>query len=86
MVKHVKTYTLGDGSQEGISHGPVQNTMQYEAFAIFRLSRQLKRANLSMRLKPKPDVIILVIDTGNPSRDLRISNQWVVEVIMHIRI
>ncbi|KAK2477315.1 hypothetical protein H9L39_09803 [Fusarium oxysporum f. sp. albedinis] len=28
MVKHIKTYTLGDGSQEGISHGPVQNSMQ----------------------------------------------------------
>lgn len=30
MVKHIKAYTVGDGSQTGVSHGPVQNSMQYE--------------------------------------------------------
>lgn len=30
MVKHIKGYTVGDGSQAGVSHGPVQNAMQYE--------------------------------------------------------
>ncbi|GKU07356.1 unnamed protein product [Fusarium langsethiae] len=29
VVKHVKNYKLGDGSNEGTSHGPVQNEMQY---------------------------------------------------------
>ncbi|RFU73366.1 aldehyde dehydrogenase [Trichoderma arundinaceum] len=35
MVKNVKAYTLGDGSQEGISHGPLQNSMQYERVKTF---------------------------------------------------
>ncbi|KAH7133798.1 Aldehyde/histidinol dehydrogenase [Dactylonectria macrodidyma] len=35
LVKHVKQYTLGDGSQEGISHGPLQNSMQYERVKTF---------------------------------------------------
>ncbi|KAJ4345224.1 uncharacterized protein N0V89_011353 [Didymosphaeria variabile] len=29
IVKHVRSYTLGDGSDEGTTHGPVQNEMQY---------------------------------------------------------
>ncbi|KAM5354541.1 hypothetical protein ACJ41O_001188 [Fusarium nematophilum] len=35
VVKNVKTYTLGDGSQEGISHGPLQTSMQYEKVKTF---------------------------------------------------
>lgn len=28
-------YTIGDGSQPGISHGPLQNTMQYSRVKTF---------------------------------------------------
>jgi acyl-CoA reductase-like NAD-dependent aldehyde dehydrogenase len=35
MVKHIKAYTLGDGSQAGVSHGPLQNSMQYERVKTF---------------------------------------------------
>ncbi|KAM0452340.1 hypothetical protein ACHAO4_005551 [Trichoderma viride] len=35
MVKHIKAYTVGDGSQTGVSHGPVQNSMQYERVKTF---------------------------------------------------
>lgn len=35
LVKHVRNYTLGDGSQQGISHGPLQNSMQYERVKTF---------------------------------------------------
>ncbi|EFQ25388.1 aldehyde dehydrogenase [Colletotrichum graminicola] len=35
LVKHVKGYNLGDGSQEGVTHGPLQNSMQYERVKTF---------------------------------------------------
>ena len=35
MVKHIKAYTLGDGSQPGVSHGPLQNSMQYDRVKTF---------------------------------------------------
>ncbi|KAL7945573.1 Aldehyde/histidinol dehydrogenase [Trichoderma barbatum] len=35
VVKHVKAYTLGDGAQAGVSHGPLQNGMQYERVKTF---------------------------------------------------
>ncbi|KAH8880985.1 aldehyde dehydrogenase [Thozetella sp. PMI_491] len=35
MVRHVNSYKLGDGSREGISHGPLQNKMQYERVKTF---------------------------------------------------
>ncbi|KAH6611303.1 aldehyde dehydrogenase [Trichoderma cornu-damae] len=35
MVKHIKAYTLGDGSQHGVSHGPLQNAAQYERVKTF---------------------------------------------------
>ncbi|KAK1984930.1 aldehyde dehydrogenase [Colletotrichum cereale] len=35
LVKHVKGYKLGDGSQQGVTHGPLQNSMQYERVKTF---------------------------------------------------
>lgn len=35
LVKYIKNYTLGDGSQQGISYGPLQNSMQYERVKSF---------------------------------------------------
>ncbi|KAF4934151.1 putative aldehyde dehydrogenase FUS7 [Colletotrichum fructicola] len=35
LVKHVKGYNLGDGSQPGVTHGPLQNSMQYERVKAF---------------------------------------------------
>lgn len=35
IVKHTSAYTLGDGSTEGVTHGPVQNQMQYERVKTF---------------------------------------------------
>ena len=29
MVAHIKTMKFGNGTEEGITHGPVQNSMQY---------------------------------------------------------
>ncbi|KAF6832982.1 aldehyde dehydrogenase [Colletotrichum musicola] len=35
LVKHVKGYTVGDGSQKGVTHGPLQNSMQFERVKTF---------------------------------------------------
>ncbi|WYZ39875.1 hypothetical protein EsH8_IV_000216 [Colletotrichum jinshuiense] len=35
LVKHVKGYSVGDGSQKGVTHGPLQNSMQYERVKTF---------------------------------------------------
>ncbi|KAL1899415.1 hypothetical protein Sste5346_002811 [Sporothrix stenoceras] len=35
LVKHVKAFSFGDGSKEGISHGPLQNKMQFDRVKTF---------------------------------------------------
>ncbi|KAK0759121.1 hypothetical protein N5P37_008610 [Trichoderma harzianum] len=35
MVKHIKAYTLGNGADAGVSHGPLQNSMQYDRVKTF---------------------------------------------------
>jgi acyl-CoA reductase-like NAD-dependent aldehyde dehydrogenase len=35
LVKHVKSYKIGDGSQKGVTHGPLQNEMQYKRVKTF---------------------------------------------------
>ncbi|CAG7931451.1 unnamed protein product [Penicillium olsonii] len=35
LVRQVKTYTIGDGSEPGTSHGPLQNDMQYSRVKTF---------------------------------------------------
>lgn len=35
MVGHVRAYTLGDGAQPGVTHGPLQNGMQYDRVKTF---------------------------------------------------
>ncbi|KAL3482622.1 aldehyde dehydrogenase family-domain-containing protein [Aspergillus germanicus] len=35
LVKHVESYTLGNGAETGITHGPLQNEMQYNRVKTF---------------------------------------------------
>ncbi|KKY33158.1 putative betaine aldehyde dehydrogenase [Diaporthe ampelina] len=35
MVKHAGEFTIGEGTQPGITHGPVQNRMQYDRVKTF---------------------------------------------------
>ncbi|OLN96784.1 putative aldehyde dehydrogenase, partial [Colletotrichum chlorophyti] len=35
LVSHVKGYNLGDGSLQGVTHGPLQNSMQFERVKTF---------------------------------------------------
>jgi acyl-CoA reductase-like NAD-dependent aldehyde dehydrogenase len=30
MVQHIKSLKVGNGFEEGVTHGPIQNAMQYE--------------------------------------------------------
>lgn len=35
MIKSIAAFTLGDGSKTGVSHGPLQNSMQFERVKTF---------------------------------------------------
>lgn len=35
MVKHASEYSIGEGTKAGITHGPVQNRMQYDRVKTF---------------------------------------------------
>ncbi|KAM5341496.1 hypothetical protein ACJ41O_014527 [Fusarium nematophilum] len=57
LVKHVKAYTLGDGSQQGISHGPLQNSMQYDRVKTFfdDIEKQGWKVATGGKMEPKPN-------------------------------
>jgi acyl-CoA reductase-like NAD-dependent aldehyde dehydrogenase len=35
MVKHAAEYAIGEGTKPGVTHGPVQNRMQYDRVKTF---------------------------------------------------
>ncbi|EXL68574.1 aldehyde dehydrogenase (NAD+) [Fusarium oxysporum f. sp. conglutinans race 2 54008] len=74
MVKHIKTYTLGDGSQEGISHGPVQNSMQYEKVKTFfeDIEKQGWKVATGGKIDPSPGYFIIPTVIDRPPEDSRI--------------
>ncbi|EXK86111.1 aldehyde dehydrogenase (NAD+) [Fusarium oxysporum f. sp. raphani 54005] len=74
MVKHIKTYTLGDGSQEGISHGPVQNSMQYEKVKTFfeDIEKQGWKVATGGKIDPSPGYFITPTVIDRPPEDSRI--------------
>ncbi|RGP73566.1 aldehyde dehydrogenase nad+ [Fusarium longipes] len=76
IVKHVKNYKLGDGSNEATSHGPVQNEMQYNRVKTFfeDIEKQGWKVATGGRFDPEPKngyyITPTVID--NPPEDSRI--------------
>ncbi|TXC05560.1 hypothetical protein FocTR4_00009560 [Fusarium oxysporum f. sp. cubense] len=74
MVKHIKTYTLGDGSKEGISHGPVQNSMQYEKVKTFfeDIEKQGWKVATGGKIDPSPGYFITPTVIDRPPEDSRI--------------
>ncbi|PTD11455.1 putative aldehyde dehydrogenase FUS7 [Fusarium culmorum] len=76
VVKHVKNYKLGDGSEEVTSHGPVQNEMQYNRVKSFfeDIEKQGWKVATGGRFDPEPKngyyITPTVID--NPPEDSRI--------------
>ncbi|KAI5459317.1 Aldehyde/histidinol dehydrogenase [Mariannaea sp. PMI_226] len=74
LVKHVKSYALGDGSQEGISHGPVQNSMQYERVKTFfdDIERQGWKVAVGGKIEPSSGYFITPTVIDRPAEDSRI--------------
>ncbi|GKU22160.1 unnamed protein product [Fusarium langsethiae] len=75
VVKHVKNYKLGDGSNEGTSHGPVQNEMQYNRVKTFEdIEKQGWKVATGGKFDPEPKngyyITPTVID--NPPEDSRV--------------
>ncbi|KAJ4308947.1 hypothetical protein N0V84_011782 [Fusarium piperis] len=76
MVKHVKAYTLGDGSKQGISHGPLQNSMQYNRVKTFfdDIEKQGWKVATGGKMDPQPNGGYFVTPTiiDNPPEKSRI--------------
>ncbi|KAF5023094.1 hypothetical protein F66182_4851 [Fusarium sp. NRRL 66182] len=76
VVQHVKNYSIGDGSKEGTSHGPVQNEMQYNRVKTFfeDIEKQGWKVATGGQIDPAPKngyyITPTVID--NPPEDSRI--------------
>lgn len=76
MVKHIKAYTVGDGSQTGVSHGPVQNSMQYERVKTYfdDIEKQGWKVAVGGKIEPLANgyyITPTVID--RPAEDSRIA-------------
>jgi acyl-CoA reductase-like NAD-dependent aldehyde dehydrogenase len=74
LVKHVKAYVLGDGSKEGISHGPLQNSMQYERVKTFfdDIEKQGWKVAVGGKIEPSSGYFITPTIIDNPAEDSRI--------------
>ncbi|KAH6887476.1 aldehyde dehydrogenase domain-containing protein [Thelonectria olida] len=74
LVKHVKSYVLGDGSKEGISHGPLQNSMQYERVKTFfdDIEKQGWKVAVGGKIEPSSGYFITPTIIDNPAEDSRI--------------
>ncbi|KAL1966038.1 hypothetical protein VTN77DRAFT_4978 [Rasamsonia byssochlamydoides] len=74
LVKHVKSYTLGDGSQPGISHGPLQNSMQYDRVKTFfnDIKTQSWKVACGGEIELSPGYFIMLTVIDRPPEDSRI--------------
>ncbi|WAO97099.1 Aldedh domain-containing protein [Fusarium falciforme] len=74
VVKQVKAYTLGDGFQEGISHGPLQNSMQYEKVKTFfkDIEKEGWKVAVGGKIDPSPGYFITPTVIDRPPDSSRI--------------
>ncbi|KAI9146709.1 putative aldehyde dehydrogenase FUS7 [Paramyrothecium foliicola] len=76
LVKHIKAFTIGDGSKEGTTHGPLQNRMQYDRVKTFfdDIEKQGWKVATGGKMEPEPNggyyITPTVID--RPPEDSRI--------------
>ncbi|KAH6988338.1 aldehyde dehydrogenase domain-containing protein [Ilyonectria destructans] len=56
LINHVKNFTIGDSSKEGISHSPLQNSIQYERVKTFfdDIEKQGWKVATGGKMDPKP--------------------------------
>ncbi|KAE8379050.1 Aldehyde/histidinol dehydrogenase [Aspergillus bertholletiae] len=74
LVKHVQAYTIGDGSQQGISHGPLQNAMQYERVKTFfdDIEKQGWKVAVGGKVEPSSGHFITPTIIDRPAENSRI--------------
>ncbi|KAJ5778278.1 hypothetical protein N7520_001524 [Penicillium odoratum] len=60
LVRQVKSYTLGDGSKDGISHGPLQNSMQYARVKTFfdEIEKQAWKVAVGGQIEPSTGYMV----------------------------
>lgn len=74
LIQHVKTLKVGDGSVHGVTHGPLQNAMQYERVQGFFADIETQKWNVAIGGKIEPSKGYFVSPTiiDNPPDDSRI--------------
>lgn len=74
MVKAVKNYTIGDGLQPTSTHGPVQNSMQYERVKTFfnDIEKQGWKVATGGKVEPSSGYFISPTIIDKPADDSRI--------------
>ncbi|KAJ5703236.1 hypothetical protein N7488_010784 [Penicillium malachiteum] len=74
LVRQVESYTVGDGSKAGISHGPLQNEMQYSRVRTFfdDIKRQGWKAITGGRIEPSSGYMVTPTIIDRPPDNSRI--------------
>lgn len=74
LVQHVKTLKTGDGTLEGVSHGPLQNAMQYERVKGFfaEVKAQELKIAIGGEIEPSDGYFITPTIIDNPPEESRI--------------
>ncbi|KAK1253466.1 hypothetical protein MKX07_001543 [Trichoderma sp. CBMAI-0711] len=76
MVRHVRAYALGDGAQPGVTHGPLQNAMQYDRVKTFfdDIERQGWKVAVGGKIEAAPEKGYYIAPTviDRPPEDSRI--------------
>lgn len=73
-MKHVKSFKFGDGSQKGISHGPLQNSMQFSRIKSFidDIEKQKWEVAVGGRIEPSKGYFVLPTIIDRPPEESRI--------------
>ncbi|CAG9936419.1 unnamed protein product [Clonostachys rosea f. rosea IK726] len=74
VVRHVKDYVVGDGSKAGVTHGPLQNSMQYERVKTFfdDIEKQGWKVATGGKIEPSQGYFVTPTIIDRPDEDSRI--------------
>lgn len=73
-MRHVKDYVVGDGSKAGVTHGPLQNSMQYERVKTFfdDIEKQGWKVATGGKIEPSQGYFVTPTIIDRPDEDSRI--------------